>query len=406
MIRAMFVLLLLAACSTQPTPDVVVEAPGPAPKPMATRAPEPVRKHIETGETLTSLLRDLGFDGSEMRAAMAVLRDHMDVHHLRVDAAYDVLRLGDGRVSELRFYLSELEYMALTRDDGISARKVRRSTETRERLASGRLRTSLHRDLKDTGHSHSLGAALQQLLGNQIDFRRLHPGSRYQVLYQEILVAGQPIGVERILGARIEYQGQMVQAFYFMLDGKEGYYDGTGAPLHGGFLPSPVANYVVSSPYTLKRFHPVLKRYTAHLGTDYAAPHGTPVKAMADGVVTKAQKGHRYNGNHVKIKHNQTYATQYLHLSGLAKGMRVGRKIKRGETLGYVGDTGLADGVHLCLRLWKNGRQVDPRTHLPKQGSGEPAGPGFARHAAGLIRQMNGATAIQDVAQMQRDRAQ
>ena len=114
----------------------------------------------------------------------------------------------------------------------------------------------------------------------------------------------------------------------------------------------------ISSKYSPKRFHPVQKRMKAHLGTDYAAPTGTPIMAVGDGVVKEARRK-KYNGKYVKIKHNATYSTQYLHMSKIANGMKPGRKVRQGEIIGYVGSTGLATGPHVCFRFWKNGRQVD-----------------------------------------------
>ncbi len=109
----------------------------------------------------------------------------------------------------------------------------------------------------------------------------------------------------------------------------------------------------------MKRFHPVQKRWKAHLGTDYAAPHGTPIMTTADGVVEKS--GYTSgNGNYVKVRHNSTYSTQYLHMSRIAKGMNGGKRVRQGDVIGYVGSTGLATGPHVCYRFWKHGKQVDP----------------------------------------------
>src|SRR6185436_13548784 len=121
----------------------------------------------------------------------------------------------------------------------------------------------------------------------------------------------------------------------------------------------------ISSRYTMNRFHPVQKRWKAHLGTDFAAPVGTPIRSVGDGYIEEAQYKSN-NGNYVKIRHNGTYTTQYLHMSRIASGIRSGGRVKQGETIGYVGSTGLATGPHLCYRFWKNGKQVDAlRVDLP-----------------------------------------
>lgn len=128
--------------------------------------------------------------------------------------------------------------------------------------------------------------------------------------------------------------------------------------MNKGFLKAPVKASRISSYYNLNRFHPILKRRRPHLGTDYAAPHGTPIQAVGDGVVSIASYTNG-NGNYVKIKHDDTYQTQYLHMSGFADGIRAGSHVKQGQTIGYVGSTGLATGPHVCFRFWKNGRQVN-----------------------------------------------
>jgi murein DD-endopeptidase MepM/ murein hydrolase activator NlpD len=125
------------------------------------------------------------------------------------------------------------------------------------------------------------------------------------------------------------------------------------------FLKAPVKFSRISSRFNLKRFHPVTKSVKAHLGTDYAAPYGTPILATADGVVEDA-RFKQYNGNYVKIRHSGQYKTQYLHMSKIAKGIRPGSRVKQGDVIGYVGSTGLATGPHVCYRFWKDGKQVDP----------------------------------------------
>jgi murein DD-endopeptidase MepM/ murein hydrolase activator NlpD len=131
------------------------------------------------------------------------------------------------------------------------------------------------------------------------------------------------------------------------------------------FLKAPVKFSRISSRYSNRRFHPVLKRYKGHYGTDYAAPHGTPIVAVANGVVT-ATSYTKNNGNYVKLRHDDVYETQYLHMQRFARGIRPGVHVSQGDVIGYVGATGLATGPHVCFRFWKNGRQVDHlRENLP-----------------------------------------
>jgi murein DD-endopeptidase MepM/ murein hydrolase activator NlpD len=150
--------------------------------------------------------------------------------------------------------------------------------------------------------------------------------------------------------------------YAFGFDQGEGwdYFDEGKESLRKAFLKSPLKFGRLSSGYSYRRFHPVQKRYKAHLGTDYAAPKGTPIMATGDGVIVEAQYK-KYNGRYVKIRHNGTYSTQYLHMSKIESGIKPGVRVKQGQTIGYVGSTGLATGPHVCYRFWKNGSQVNHR---------------------------------------------
>ncbi len=148
------------------------------------------------------------------------------------------------------------------------------------------------------------------------------------------------------------------------VEGKE-YFDAEGKGMRKALLKYPIEFSRISSRYSLNRFHPVQKRWKAHLGTDFAAPVGTPIRAVGDGTIEEAQYKSN-NGNYVKIRHNGTYTTQYLHMSRIADGIHAGGRVRQGQTIGYVGSTGLATGPHLCYRFWKNGVQVDAlRVDLP-----------------------------------------
>ncbi|HZI25990.1 MAG TPA: peptidoglycan DD-metalloendopeptidase family protein, partial [Chryseolinea sp.] len=173
------------------------------------------------------------------------------------------------------------------------------------------------------------------------------------------------VGIKQINGIYFEHFSHPYYAFPF--DQGEGldYFDEEGKSLRKALLKYPIEFTRISSRYTMKRFHPVQKRWKAHLGTDFAAPKVTPIRAVGDGLVEEAQYRSN-NGNYVKIRHNGTYTTQYLHMSGIASGVRAGTRVRQGQTIGYVGSTGLATGNHLCYRFWKNGVQVDAlKAELP-----------------------------------------
>ena len=168
----------------------------------------------------------------------------------------------------------------------------------------------------------------------------------------------QVVSISGIQLAYFKHKGQEMHAIPFEQDGQLTFFDQHGQSFKKAFLRDPLKYTRISSRYNLNRFHPVQKRYKAHLGTDYAAPTGTEIRSVGDGTVLDATYTSA-NGNYVKIKHNETYTTQYLHLSKISKDVKRGSRIQQGQVIGYVGSTGLATGPHLCFRFWKNGTQQD-----------------------------------------------
>ncbi len=195
---------------------------------------------------------------------------------------------------------------------------------------------------------------------SQVNFHLAQPGDQFKLVYERVYVEGKPVRAGKIYSAAYKSGDNLSYGFYYENDKYKGYYDQDGTANKRTFLNAPLRFSRVSSVFNRNRFHPVLKRRRPHLGTDYAAPTGTPIFAVADGIVTHRSytKG---NGNYIKIKHDKTYQTQYLHMSRFARGVKSGTRVSQGQTIGYVGQTGLATGPHVCFRFWKNGRQIDHR---------------------------------------------
>jgi len=237
-----------------------------------------------------------------------------------------------------------------------SARRGRYPSETRRSYVQGEVMGSLYQSLEDAGHTTTLAYAMSSVYAWTIDFSRIQPGDQFRIVYERDWVNEKPAGLPRIVASEFMHRGRNFPAFAF--DQGEGmdYFDETGASLRKAFLKAPVSFSRISSRFNKRRFHPVLKKVKAHLGTDYAAPRGTEIVAVGDGVVTKASytKG---NGKYVKIRHNGTYTTQYLHMS--RRNVKEGQAVRQGDVIGYVGSTGLATGPHVCFRFWKHGQQVD-----------------------------------------------
>lgn len=255
------------------------------------------------------------------------------------------------------------------RGDSVFVEKREKETSVKEKILSGEiiknsnLTFALDQQLKDINMTGEMAEFIAGVFAWTIDFFKLHPGDEFKVVYNEKSVEGTPYSIGDIKAAWFKHQGKEFFAFRYVIDSAAkqiGYFDTAGKEMKRSFLMAPVKYSRISSGFTMKRFHPVQKRWKAHLGTDYAAPHGTPIMATGSGTVIAATYAGG-NGNYVKIQHDETYATQYLHMSGFAPGIKKGVYVKQGDIIGYVGSTGLATGPHVCYRFWKNGEQIDHR---------------------------------------------
>lgn len=228
-------------------------------------------------------------------------------------------------------------------------------------VSSAVIKGSLYQTLINVDVNPILAIELADIYKWTIDFYRIQENDYFKAIYYEEFVEGVSIGSFEIEACSFGHLGVENKAFayYRANSDKIEYFDAEGNTLKEFFLQAPVAYSRISSPYTMQRFHPVTGQNKPHLGTDYAAPTGTPIYSTANGVITDA-KYSKYNGNYVKVKHNNTYTTQYLHMSKIAAGIKPGVAVEQGQVIGYVGSTGLATGPHVCYRFWKNGKQVDP----------------------------------------------
>lgn len=253
---------------------------------------------------------------------------------------------------------SPIEYIIFNLDDSVTVVKVEKEIVIIEREIAGIIERSLAVSMSELGESPQLTNDFVDVLAWQIDFFRLQKGDKFKVIYEEKQVESKAIGIGKIKGIYLEHFGNDYYAYYFDQGSGIDYFDGEGNSLRKAFLKYPLDFTRISSRYSGNRFHPVQKRWKSHRGTDFAAPKGTPIRSVGDGIILEAKYGVN-NGNYVKVKHNATYSTQYLHMSKIASGIRPGTKVSQGQTIGYVGSTGLARGNHLCYRFWKNGVQID-----------------------------------------------
>ncbi len=318
-----------------------------------------VEGEIRPNEFLADILMRHGVPWPRIDRLVRNMDGVFDVRQLRAGKPYTVLMRDTAMADYFIYEPTVFAYYVFDLKHG-KVERVERPVETRVRSASGLIESSLWNTMIDNGLSFELAAKLEDAFQWTLDFHHLQQGDYFKVIFEEQYIEGKPVGVGRILAACYNNLGTEYYAIWYDQTKEEGYYDLEGRPMNKGFLKAPVKYARISSAYNPRRFHPILKRVRPHLGTDYAAPYGTPILAVGDGVVVKAGYT-RGNGNYVKIKHNDTYATQYLHMQRFAKGIRVGAHVKQGQVIGYVGSTGLATGPHVCFRFWKNGRQVDHR---------------------------------------------
>lgn len=257
-------------------------------------------------------------------------------------------------------------------------------------IASGTIETSLWNDMIRHGHSPSLIDHMEDALAWSIDFHHTLKGDQYKLIFEQKYIDEQPVGIGKLLGAYYKNYDNEFYAIYYENENYEGFYDLEGRPTKKSFLKSPVKFSRISSRFSYSRFHPIKKRRMPHLGTDYAAPYGTPIRSVANGVVVAANYT-RGNGRYVKVKHDHTYQTQYLHMQKFAKGIRPGVHVKQGQTIGYVGSTGLATGPHVCFRFWKNGKQINHfrENFPPADPMPESELPKFYDVSYDMVRQLN-----------------
>lgn len=317
---------------------------------------------IQSGDTFGSILDNQNLNGKEVYDIVAKVKDSFDVRSIRKGKTFTILRSKD-RTKKLEVFIyqpDKINYYVIDFRDSIVANKKTRPLTFKTRTIAGALNGSLSETLQNLKVDPSLAPKIAKIYAWSIDFFKLQKGDTFGLKFTERYINDTIYdGVDSLKAAFFEYKGKNIYAFPFSPDGNTGklqYYDEEGKTLKNFFLKAPLKFINITSRYTKNRFHPVQKRWKAHNGTDYAAPTGTPIMSTAAGTVEQA--GYTTgNGNFVKVKHDRTYATQYLHMSKIL--VRRGQRVTQGQVIGKVGSTGLATGPHVCYRFWKNGVQVD-----------------------------------------------
>ena len=326
---------------------------------------------IKRGDTFGAILEQNGIDYPEVYTILQVIKkSEVNIRKLKIGKPYTLLFTKDSipQAHAFIYHPGVESYDVIQLKDSLYAKKVKKPVRVVELEATGVIASSLYDTMNASGYNSNLTYYLADVYAWTIDFNRLAKGDRFKVIYTERFVDDSiSIGIEKIKAAYFEHRNKPLYAFEFKTDSIKGivdYFDDNAKNLRRAFLKAPVSFSRISSRYNLKRRIAYYGRVKPHKGTDYAAAVGTPIMATANGTVTKASYS-RGNGNYVKIKHNSTYATQYLHMK--RRKVRVGQYVKQGDVIGWVGMTGNTSGPHVCYRFWKNGRQVDPfRQKLPE----------------------------------------
>ena len=316
---------------------------------------------IKRNENLSVILDRFGIDPVTVSELVKRSKSVFNARNIVAGKPYTVFTSKSipGKTEYFVYQPNALEYVVYDLRDTVKIYKGKKDVVTTTETIGGTIKNSLYEALQESGGDADMAAQLSNIFGGVINFYAIQEGDWFKIQYENQSVDDEVIGTGKISSAIFSHRGKEYQAHYFQTDPeKEGeYYDAEGVSLRRSFLRAPLKYSRISSRFTKRRLHPVQKVWKAHLGTDYAAPRGTPIIATGDGVVVESGSS-RGNGNYVKIKHNRTYATQYLHMSRRA--VKRGQRIRQGQVIGYVGSTGLATGPHVCYRFWKNGVQVDP----------------------------------------------
>ncbi|MEM9299296.1 MAG: peptidoglycan DD-metalloendopeptidase family protein [Bacteroidota bacterium] len=321
-----------------------------------------IEDKIKRNQNISEILTAHNVSHQDIFKLANISKNVFDVRKIVANKKYTLICEPDSQKTVRAFVYehSPVDYVVFNLRDSITVEKNQKKIEILEKGISGVIkpRSSLAVTMSELGLSPQLTNDFVDVFAWQIDFFRLQEGDRFKLVYEDHLVEGKSIGTGKIKSILFEHYGNDFYAFHYDQGDGIDYFDENGNSLRKALLKYPLDFTRISSRYSGNRFHPVQKRWKAHRGTDFAAKKGTPIRAVGDAIVLEARYG-KYNGNYVKLKHNATYTTQYLHMSKIKSGIKPGTKVRQGDIIGYVGSTGLAKGNHLCYRFWKNGVQID-----------------------------------------------
>lgn len=330
------------------------------PEPQAPKPDITVKEvSIPRNSTFSDIMTSHGFDNETVHSIYEAAKEHYDLSKIR--AGSDIrIEKADAEFVRLEYTIDAFDTLVVTKSpDDYRAEILTKPSETRVEEIGGYIDGSLYATLDQMGEGDELVVLFADIFEWDVDFfRDLQKGDSFRIVFEKIYLDGEPYGYGKVLAAELINRGQSYQALGYEKDGKYAFYSPDGKAMRRAFLAAPLKFSRISSGFTSRRYHPILKRNRPHYGVDYVAPAGTPVRAIGSGSIILAGWAGGA-GKTVKIQHNKEIATVYCHLSGYAKGVRKGARVSQGQVIGYVGATGLATAPHLDFRFIKNGKYVN-----------------------------------------------
>lgn len=319
---------------------------------------------VESGQTLGSILSPYGVSAVTIDRLDKAAADVFPLRQIRAGNAYTMFTRMRADSTECLDYMvyhrNPVDYVVFSfTGDSVGVATGARDVDIVRNKRSAVINSSLWGAIMEQNMPYALAAQLDDIYQWTIDFFGIQKGDGFTVIYDEKFIDTVSVGIGQVWGARFDHAGKTYYAIPFKQEGKIKYWEADGKSLRKQLLKAPLKYTRISSKFSESRLHPVHKVYRPHHGVDYAAPTGTPVHSVADGVVTFKGWGGG-GGNTLKIKHAGNLVTGYLHLSRYAPGISVGTHVSQGQLIGYVGMTGTATGPHLDYRIWKNGTAIDP----------------------------------------------
>ncbi len=320
-----------------------------------------VEGSIRRGEFFSTLMTRLGASESDIYALDAKSKGVFDMRQIKVGYHYHAY-YAPGEPDTLAYVVYEKDnasYVVFSLRDSLSVQVFEKDITSEIDYVEVEINYSLWQDIIDAGAPALLAISLADIYAWSIDFFGLQKGDSFRAVYEKTVCDGEILDVEKVLYAEFRHGGDAYRSYWFDNGTGNYYWNEKGESMRKAFLKAPLSYTRISSGFTYSRRHPITRKVRPHTGIDYAAPTGTEVMSIGDGVVV--YKGYkRAEGNMVKIKHNSVYTSAYLHLSRYGKGLNVGDRVRQGQVIGYVGSTGYSTGPHLDFRIWKNGTPINP----------------------------------------------